>query len=252
MIRKLSMVALLTLTGWINTSNAALVGACTLQQGCGPDFAITGMGAINYTYNAGTDTGVLNINGTVGNASFLAGQLDNTWENTLYAGGPNAGNPYGRTSLMVLGGTNSSAGNDDFALNITVDGTGALISSSVTMNGAVGVFDGGFVKAISASGLTLDGNLILDGSITQLGWSGTTIDFLGSIGGSSLLATDYGTSLGGVLGLSNMDIGAVQWDQSWSAQSATLDVVVPVPAAAWLFASGLIALFATSRRKISV
>lgn len=247
MIRKFTMIALITIAGWSSQANAALVGACTFAAGCGPDFNIVGMGAVSYNYNAGSGTGDLIINGTVGNASFIDGQLD-PWSSTLYGSGPNAGTAYGNTSLLALGAPASSVGNDNFSLTLTVDSSGSIISSSVSMNGFIGVYDGGFVPAVTTGGTTLNGNLIENGFITDLGWSGTTIDFLGGIGGTSLLA-EFGPGLGGVLSLSNLDIGTVQWDQSWTAQSATLDVVVPIPAAIWLFTSGLMALVSVSRRK---
>jgi hypothetical protein len=43
----------------------------------------------------------------------------------------------------------------------------------------------------------------------------------------------------------------IDWSKDWSA-GGTLDVVVPVPAAIWLFASGLITLLSVSRRKSSI
>ena len=159
MLRKFSIVALLTISGWVNTSNAALIGVCTFSGGCGPDF-FTSVNA-DYVYNNGSDSGVLTLTGNVGNASFLAGQLDSTWENTITGGGPDAGDPYGRTSLLVL--PSASAGNDALSISFTVDGSGNLIggTNNITMNGRVVAVDtslaGNLSTAISYNGTALDG-----------------------------------------------------------------------------------------------
>ena len=94
--------------------------------------------------------------------------------------------------------------------------------------------------------------MITAGNISQIGWNNTTLDFLGGIDSSSLLTTaGYGTGLSGVLSLNQASItsssGSIQWDESWSA-SGTLDVVVPVPAAFWLFISGIIGLTSFMRK----
>jgi len=249
MLRKLSLVVLLTVSGWVGTTQAALIGVCTFAGGCGPDFNIIGM-SIDYSYNGGSNTGVLSINGTVGNASFLDGQLDSTWVNTTHS---ITGDPYGSTSLTVLGAPFSAAGNDNFSLSINVDGSGNVLGGNATMNGLVGVFDGGAQTALSSNGTLLDGNLITGGTISQIGWNNSALDFVGSINSSSLLTTaGFGTGLSGLLSLTPASIssssGNIEWDENWSA-SGTLDVVVPVPAALWLFISGLIGLVTFSRKK---
>ena len=240
------------MAGWIGSTNAALLGVCTFASGCGPDFNIVGMN-IDYSYNGGSDTGVLSINGTVGNASFLNGQLDDTWVNTTHS---ITGNPYGSTSLSVVGAPFSTAGNDNFSLSINVDGSGNVSGGSATMNGLVGIFDGGMQTAISSNGTLLDGNLITGGTISQIGWNDSTLDFIGSINSDSLLTTaGFGTGLSGVLALNSASIssssGTIVWNEDWTA-SGTLDVVVPVPAAIWLFISGIIGLTATCSWKKTV
>jgi len=250
MIKKISLVTLFFLSSWVSTAtHAALIGVCTFASGCGPDFAIAGMN-INYAYNGGSNTGVLSINGTVGNASFTDGQLDSSWTNTTHS---ITGNAYGSTSLGVYGAPFSSVGNDLFSLSINLDGSGNVLGSSVSMNGLVGVFDAGMQTAVSANGTLLNGSLITSGSIDQIGWNNSVMDFTGYIDASSLLtAAGYGTGLGGVLSLNAASIttstGAIQWDENWSASGA-LDVVVPVPAAFWLFFSGLIGLTSFLRKK---
>ena len=236
MIRKLSMVALLTLAGWVNTSNAALIGVCTFAGGCGPDFNVSTGLSVDYTYNSGSDVGVLSITSTVSDASFLDGQLDPSWA-------------FGNTSLSVIP---VAGGNDNFTLSFDVDGSGNLLgTSNITMNGRVVAFSGGLQTASSFNGTSLDGNLITGGSINQIGWNNSAIDFTGNIEAASLLnIAGFGTNMAGLLTLDSAmssSTGNVEWDENWTS-GGTLDVVVPVPAAAWLFASGLLTLLTTSRR----
>jgi len=239
MIRRFLVIALLTLAGWTSSSHAALLGVCTFSAGCGPDFNVSSGLSVDYTYNTGSNVGVLSVTSTVIDASFNAGQLDPAWT-------------YGNTSLNVIA---TAGGNDNFALNFDVDSSGNLLgNSNITMNGRVVAFDLGLHVAKSYNGTAIDGNLITGGSITQIGWNANTLDFIGNIDGSSLLtAAGFGNGVSGVLSMSGTisNGGTIRWDQSWTA-AGTLDVVVPVPAAAWLFASGLITLFSVSRRKNSI
>jgi len=238
-VTRFMLVWALGLLGFASSANAALLGVCTFAGGCGPDFAMVGA-PVAYDYNVGTGTGELSINHTVGNASFLDGQLDAGFSST-----------FGSTSLPVIPAT---GGNDAFNMSMTIDGSGNLISGSLTMNGKVVGFAGGPpVTATSFNGTLLDGNLIVGGTINQLGSDDISrIDFLGSINSSSLLTTaGYGTGLGGVLSLTQATItsssGFIEWDEDWTA-TGSLDVVVPLPAAFWLFLSGLTALFSISNK----
>ncbi|MFQ5642652.1 MAG: hypothetical protein ACE5FQ_03025 [Thiogranum sp.] len=227
--------------GFTSSANAALLGVCTFAGGCGPDFAVTSTDPIDYTYNSGTGTGVLSFSGTVGNASFLDGQLDPSWA-------------YGNTSLSVIPAT--SSGDDAFILSLTMDSSGNLLGGSLSMNGKVMAYDagaGGIQIAPSFNGTPLDGNLIVGGAIAELGWNSSTIDFRGSIDPASLLTTaGYGTGLGGLISLNaatnTSSTGNVEWDESWTATVTGFDVVVPLPAAFWLFLSGLTALFSVSKK----
>jgi hypothetical protein len=248
MIRKILIVIMFGVSSWVSTSHAALIGACTFSGGCGPDFTIA-MTSIGYDYTAGSNTGVLSINGTVGNASFTDGQLDDTWVNTAHG---ITGNPYGSTSLGVFGAPFSTVGNDLFSFQLQVDGSGNVLGSNMTMNGLVGVFDSGMQTAISSNGTLLDGNLITGGTISQIGWDGSALDFLGNIDSGSLLTVaGYRNHLGGILTLNSISTGTIVWNEDWTASASlsTLDVVVPVPAAFWLFVSGLAGLISITRKK---
>lgn len=252
MFKRFLFASLLCLTGWTGSSNASLLGVCTFAGGCGPDF-FTPVTA-NYVYNAGSDSGVLTLSGNVGNSAFLDGQLDSTWANTIN----HLGNPYGNNPLLVLPGTGtgpSPSTNDEFNLSFTVDGNGNLIAGTndVTMNGRVIAVDsnvaGNLSTAISYNGTALDGSLITGGTIEAIGWAGSVLDFTGQIDGSSLLTTaGYGQGLTGILSLGST-VPNIVWDQSWSG-NGTLDVVVPVPAAVWLFVSGLLGLTSLARRQV--
>jgi hypothetical protein len=229
--------------------HAALLGVGTFSSGFGPDFNVSTGITVGYAYSGidGVDgsTGVLKIESTVSDVSFLEGQLDATWESK-----------YGRTSLNVSPAT---AGDDKFYFELTIDSSGNIVAgaNTVTMNGKVRAFDatvpGLFSTASSANGTVLDGNLIVGGTVTQLGWQDDFIDFIGSIDNSSLLTTaGYGAGLSGVLNINGITTtsGAVEWNRDWTGDSSsTLDVVVPVPAAVWLFLSGLTGLITISRKQ---
>ncbi len=233
------LVGLWGLLSFVGSANAALLGVCTFPSGCGPDFAVTSANPIDYTYDAGSMTGVLSFSGTVGNASFLDGQLDQTFVDS-----------FGSTSLAVLSAT---GGDEAFLMNMTIDSSGNLISGSLSMNGRVAGFPGN-VTATSANGTALDGNLIIGGVIDQLGTDNVaTIDFMGSIDASSLLTTaGFGTGLAGLIGLNQAtntsSTGLIEWNESWTADVNSFDVVVPLPAAFWLFLSGITALISLSKK----
>jgi len=227
------LVGIWGLLGFTSSANAALLGVCTFSNGCGPYFFIDGA-TVDYTYNAGTNEGVLTYNSTVGNASFLAGQLDAGFVSN-----------FGSTSIPVLA---ASGGNDAFSMSLTVDGSGNLISGNLSMNGKVTGFPGNVTATSSFNGTALDGSLIVGGTIAQLGWEATGLDFRGSISSSSVLANaGFGTGLSGLLNLSNVSTGSIVWNQNWTA-TGLMDVVVPLPAAFWLFLSGLTALFSVSKK----
>lgn len=97
------------------------------------------------------------------------------------------------------------------------------------------------------------GQLVYGGDLTQFGWSGSAgiLEFeIGNLGG---WANDlWGTS---VLEHIYLDVGAFTLNDVSSVKSftATADgfAVVPVPAAVWLFGSGLLGLAGMARRKRS-
>ena len=233
---KFLLVGLWGFLGFVSSANAALLGVCTFASGCGPDFAVSSADPIDYTYDAGTGTGVLSFSGTMGNTGFLDGQLSTAFSDV-----------YGN-SVPVLDAT---GGVEAFLMSLTVDSTGNLISGSLSMEGRVVGFPGN-ITADSANGTLLDGNLIAGGAITQLGTDNVaTIDFVGNMDVSSVLnIAGFGTGFGGLIGLNQATIttGSIVWNQSWTADVNSFDVVVPLPAAFWLFLSGITALTSVSRK----
>lgn len=236
-------------------AHAALLGTCTFSGGCGPDFAILDA-AVSYSYDG--SIGTLTVDGTAGNSSFLDGQLS-PWPDESEVIGALAGKDPD-VSINVLPAT---AGNDDFLLTMTVDGSGNLIGGSMTMNGKVAQFfsslnntnpdfqTAGLYTATSANGTLLDGALISGSSITDMGFGNTALDFRATLDPASLLTVaGFGDRASGVLSLNGISTasGNIEWDTGWTAASATLDVVVPVPAALWLFLSGAGLLFTTARK----
>lgn len=252
---RILLVCMWGLLGFTSSASAALLGnVCTFAGGCGPDFAIIGANA-SYVNNGGG--GTLTINGTTGNASFLPGQLE-PWPDASETTGALAGTDPD-VSINVIAATD--LGNDNFMLNMTVDAAGNLLSGSMTMNGRVAQFfsslnntnpdfqTAGLYTATSANGTELDGALISGSTITEMGFNATTIDFWAVLDPDSVLTlAGFGTTGAGIISLSNFT-GAtgIDWSTDWTA-SATLDVVVPVPAALWLFLSGIAVLFSSASR----
>ncbi len=258
-VSRFLLVCMWSFLGFINSAGAALLGdVCTFAGGCGPDFAIIGANA-GYVNNGGG--GTLTISGTTGNASFLPGQLE-PWPDASETTGALAGSDPD-ISINVIAATDS--GNDDFFLTMTVDAAGNLLNGSMTMNGKVAQFfsslnntnpdfqTAGLYTATSANGTALDGALISGSTITAMGFNATTIDFRADLDPTSVLSVaGFGAVGSGIISLSNF-AGAtdIDWSTDWTA-TATLDVVVPVPAALWLFLSGIAVLFSSARKSRSV
>ncbi|MDH3948458.1 MAG: VPLPA-CTERM sorting domain-containing protein [Gammaproteobacteria bacterium] len=171
--------------------------------------------------------------------------------------------------LTISGGTiagyTEASGNDSwlvtapesFSLSATFDtGTGDFLSGSFSLTGIVRdninpltiYYDGG-----------TDPDGLLSGSLFEFGWSGTgqnsgIIEFtfnngdgiiadLFGVAGGMILTVNTGSSFTGSATFNN-DILA----QNWSG-SALGDVFVPIPAALWLFVSGLAGLMGIARSR---
>jgi len=255
---KFLLVGLWGLLGFTSTVNAALLSDnCTILSGCGPDFNITAL-SVGYAYD-GTSQGVLTVSGSTTDVSFLPDQL-NPWPNAsdmTIATDPD-------TSISV--GNATTLGNKDLLMTMTVDSSGNLLSGSISMNGKVeSIFTSsnntnpafqtaGFYTA-AANGVDLDGALIAPGStITAMGVLNNSLDFRASLDPNSVLSiAGLGSTGFGILGLQGLSTTSafIEWDTSWTATGTSLGIALPVPAAFWLFLSGIGVLLSASKSRFS-
>ncbi len=257
-VRQLLLVLVLSMAGALGSANAALLGnSCTILTGCAPDFNVTGL-SVGYAYNGGIGEGILTVSGSTSDASFLPGQL-NPWPDAsdmTLAVDPDR---------SILVGNATDSGNRDFLMTMTVDSSGNLLDGLISMNGKVNSFfgpgnntnpdfQGNQLYTAAANGVDLDGALIAAGStITAMGYLNKTLDFRAALDPNSVLSmAGFGVGGQGILGVQGLGTGSglIEWDTSWTATSASLGLVVPLPAAFWLFLSGIAVLFSTSRSRL--
>jgi hypothetical protein len=98
-------------------------------------------------------------------------------------------------------------------------------------NGTTGAFDGSFTV----------GDDLLSGTFTGLALYD---DFSGGVAFTGDVVYTGGSLMGSLSG------GRLEGVLAGSSVQATLGAVVPIPAAAWLFGSGLVGLIAVARRKV--
>ncbi|MEW6330086.1 MAG: hypothetical protein AB1560_01365 [Pseudomonadota bacterium] len=199
-----------------------------------PDFFVTGL---SYSYNAAT--GNLAIQGTVGSYSAAA-----------------APSP----QLQVTNHPTDGSYLELFSLNAQLDAGGNVLSGSFRIDGVVrtsgfpvGCTPGTYT-CVLYDGSTSTGGL-LSGNLEDFGWSlnsgsNGVLEF--TFGGASGVIADLGYHGGGmILSVSSSTLtnfGTQALTTSWTG-SGLGDVFVPVPAAVWLFGSGILALLGVARRK---
>ena len=252
---KHSLATLFLLLSFSSTSaNAALIGTCTFAGDCSPDMFLSVSSA---SFSSSGSGGTLTLSGLGGNASFGAGELQDY--------------PSGLTSVQIA--SQGAFGNNAWSVTIAIDSAGNFASGgSISVNGEIidaSTFDVGNVAAsgnpwdslVSANGTAMAGNLV-DGTMTN---AGTQVNESGGDVSAVLVDFRFDQSLtsvmnlagfapgAGVIALSNLSVTdpADVWNTSWTASTATIDVVLPVPAAAWFFASALIGLSAVRRKALS-
>jgi hypothetical protein len=127
---------------------------------------------------------------------------------------------------------------DATVFKIITDGADIDIADEAFTLTSTGVFDSGFG---SFSGSFIVGGGLLEGSVDNL-----TVLSLGGVDASfgGDLTYTGGSLMGGLAG------GRIEGVLSGNDVVAKLGVVVPVPAAVWLFGSGLIGLAGIARRKV--
>ena len=135
-------------------------------------------------------------------------------------------------AVLITGGT--------FDLTASIDNSGVLSGGTLTIGGTI-------------PSLGVGPGSLLTGTLTSLGFptsgSGDPLEFLFDVTGGDL-ASFYGTS-GGIILTESGFIGGFATDFSNVPFTGVADTgtVVPVPAAAWLFGSGLLGLAGIARRR---
>ncbi len=127
-----------------------------------------------------------------------------------------------------------------FDLFASIDNSGVLSAGTLSIGGTIATL--GYVSGT-----------LLTGTLTNLGYptsgSGGPLEFLFNVTGGDL-ASAYGASGGIILSQSGFNGGfAVDFNNAAFSGLADTGTVVPVPAAVWLFGSGLLGLIGFARRR---
>ena len=151
---------------------------------------------------------------------------------------------------LLAGGTpfliTPTGSGEAFSINATIDDTGALV-------GGVPGDDLSVIGAVNLGGLGSFSGVLLTGEITGFGFQnsgGTTdfYDFTFTLTGGHL-ASLYSPTLGVSLASERSDFVGDFTANFGGEAKGTLGAVIPVPAAVWLFSSGLLGLIGIARRK---
>lgn len=216
--RRAGLASVLILLGMSGLVQAASLG---LSQSY-PDFVVSGL---SYSFTADGDGGLLSVSGAP--SSFT----------------------------QVAGGDQHPVSGGAFSLQADIDAAGIVLSGSLDLDGIVRDLNN--LPAILYDG-TADTNGLLGGGLTTFGFSGSgstgVLEFgFASIDG--LINSTLGPfSTGGmILSLSSSsfsDFNAGLLNSNWTGNGyGDVFATVPVPAAVWLFGSGLIALLGTAVRR---
>ena len=228
-----------------------------------PDFYVTG---ISYSYDA--ITGILTVgqgedNAAVGGNNDWMCNPGETCTGTGTVGSYSAAAPPS-PQLQVTNHPTDATYKELFSLYVDLDGSGNVQSGSFRVDGFVRstAFVPPFTACTSApycevyDGSDVSGGL-LSGNLTDFGWSLNTgsngliefrFDNAGGLIGSQGLGFNAGGMILTVSSSTLTNFGAQALTTSWTGTGFG-DVFVPVPAAAWLFGSGLLALLGAARRK---
>jgi len=127
-------------------------------------------------------------------------------------------------------------------LSATIDSAGILSGGTLTIGGTVASL--GFT-----SGTLLTGNLTAFGFPNA---GGDPLEFLFDVTGGDAAALYGGGSIPGGIILSDSGFGGsfdIDWSNTGSGVADVAPAAVPLPAAVWLFGSGLLGLVGMARRK---
>ena len=186
---------------------------------CGTDNGLNGQNKITYsTFEESLSGGLLTVTGT---------------SMTIDAYDPSTGLDF------IIGGT--------YTLTANFDGSGSFVDGTVLATGT------------SFSGdVNFQSGTLISADLSAFGYGGTdaagTMDFLlanitgdmaafGDVWGGIIINT---TTLSPATG--NWDTGGLDFTADFSASGVAVNTTVPVPAAVWLFGSGLIGLIGLGRR----
>lgn len=170
-------------------------------------------------------------------------QINTTYMNTNYNATTDIFSvTYGFASTISFDGVNSS--------NIS----GGSISLSANIS-AGGILNSGSFSVLGTSGSYNSGTL-LTGDLTALGYANNgsqVLEFLFNPTGGDLSSL-YGLRPGGIIfsvsGYNDADFNTAFSNTAYNGFASIAPVPVPVPAAVWLFGSGLLGLAGLARRRI--
>lgn len=227
-----------------------------------PDFNVV---SLSYSYNA--TTGILTV-GQVENNAAVGGNNDwmcNPGETCTgtgtvgsYSAAASPSPQLQVTDYPITGSTYKEL----FSLYANLNTSGSVLGGTFRVDGVVRT--NGFPVGCTANtyscvlydGSTVSGGL-LSGNLTQFGWSVNTgsngilefrFDNASGLIGSQGLGFHGGGMILTVSSSTLTNFGAQALTTSWTGTGYG-DVFVPIPAAAWLFGSGLLALLGVARRK---
>lgn len=237
-----------------------------------PDFYLDGVGGLSFNYNA--TTGILLVGKYETGATGLDLVCVDETETCTGSGLIGSYSEYfGAPQLQVMNypitsGTGAKPDyKEGFSLYAKLDTTnGNVLEGAFRIDGVVRTFTTNPVTAGCGTNNyncvlhdgSLDNGGLLSGSLIQFGWDGFNatngiLEFkFGNADG--MIPLDGGYTAGGmklyptgVTGV-NFETGNIL-TTSWSATTGFGDVFVPIPAAVWLFGSGMVALLGVARRK---
>lgn len=220
------------LTALPSANAAVVVGGLTLDDFDTPDLT-TFNATLDYNYTAicfdssGTETGAC------GTDNGLKGP-----NQVIYDGAVDFASSFG---VLTIDGT-----------NMAIDYGNGLEGVNSTSYSLTAMFTGEGLFNSIGSNLNVTSQDLLTADLTDFGFAGDSSSF------ELLLAATFTTgdfatagTLGGVHIFGASALG--DWQSDWSATDVSVNTAVlnavPVPAAAWLFGSGLLALAGAARRK---
>lgn len=154
----------------------------------------------------------------------------------------------GNQVLTNIDGDFEGIAGGSYSLTANFDGAGSFVDGTVVATGT---------SIVAGSDFT--SGTIVTGDLTDFGYGGSgaagTFDFFfDNVGGD--MAAFYTTYAGIVINTStlssasgNWDTGGLDFQANFSATSANVNTTVPIPAAIWLFGSGLLGLFGSARAR---